>query len=190
MSLVNYYLFRHMNTKQVVGSLTPELTHRTFKQITDITTRPSRIRLDLWRPLVVSTNNTPEFRQRTHLMFIQPIERTLSEELLRMQRKARKVLLMDSLEHKVEHLCRIYMYLEAKYGKESMPQIKLFWDQEGLKDSVVAKGIQWPSFVSHDKLSLDRGRFILNPECQPADLAQASNEYNPTTPASGSGISI
>ncbi|KAJ1658358.1 hypothetical protein IWQ61_002384 [Dispira simplex] len=190
MSLVNYYLFRHINTKQVVGSLTPELTQRTFKQITDITTRPSRIRLDLWRPLLVATNNTSEFRQRTHLMFIQPIERTLSEELLRMRRKARKVLLMDNLENKVEHLCRIYMYLEAKHGKENMPQIKLFWDQEGLKDSVVAKGIQWPSFVSHDKLNLDRGRFILNPGCLPADLAQSINGYKPTTPDSGSGVPI
>ncbi|KAJ1976268.1 hypothetical protein H4R34_004042 [Dimargaris verticillata] len=142
-----------------------------LRQIKDITLRPPYIRRDLWAPLVVVCNNTPETLHHTHTIFCNPgtAEPTASElkELRGKTQAQRKALRCDEIASKVEHLCRIYIYLEAKLGREAMPPLKLFWEREAFKDLVKEKGLEWPSFVSHDKLVLRKGITIKTPECLP-----------------------
>ncbi|KAJ1968661.1 hypothetical protein H4R35_006364 [Dimargaris xerosporica] len=175
MASPQYYIFRQISTKQVLGSLTPNLTKDALRQIKDVTLRPPYIRRDLWAPLVVVCNNTPKILHHTHTIFCNhgPLEPTASElkQLREKTRAQRKVLRADEIAFKIEHLCRIYIYLEAKFGREAMPPLKLFWEREAFKDLVKEKGLEWPSFVSHDKLVLRKGITIKNPECLPRAAA-------------------
>ncbi|KAJ1985000.1 hypothetical protein H4R33_004193 [Dimargaris cristalligena] len=164
---LNYYLFRQIQNKQVLGSMTPRLEGKLLKQIKDIKLRPAHLRHDLWTPFLVASQNSPEFLSWTHTFFSHPIEKPLPAELLKESRVKRRPFLLDDVTLKVERLCRIYHYLEAKHGRDRMPDVKLYWEQEALQDCIQAKGLEWPDFVSHERLWLRRSRYIQNPELVP-----------------------
>ncbi|KAJ1930631.1 hypothetical protein IWQ60_000139 [Tieghemiomyces parasiticus] len=161
MSSSAYYMFRNLGTKQVVGSVSPT---RSLKQIKEVALRPPHIREDLWTPFVVAGNLTPDLALRTHLLFARIPKKELTPELLALSKRERIPKIMNQIEDRVTDLCRIYMYLEAKLGREAMPEVKLYWEQEALRNCVEKHGLAWPTFMSHRKLDLIRGRHIANPE--------------------------
>ncbi|KAI8091313.1 uncharacterized protein B0P05DRAFT_526946 [Gilbertella persicaria] len=152
------YLFRHIQTKQILVSLKPNMKSKVLNQLAS-TQRPVALRKDLWRPLVALTGfQTPQTAQAVSDAFLQrsktrQLDMATSPEHLARPKRLRVVDEKDLIEKSVMSLCES---LEAVAKHET--QVLALWEQPQFME---LKGdAEWPAFLQHGQLELRNNRFV------------------------------
>ncbi|CDH61450.1 hypothetical protein RO3G_08955 [Lichtheimia corymbifera JMRC:FSU:9682] len=157
------YLFRHIQTNQVIVSTKHFAKTRNLRQL-DNATRPVRLRKDLWRPMLALTGFTNEksaqavtdaLLQRSKA---RQFDLKTSAEHLSTPKRTRGPVESDLVEKSVLSLQEA---LESVAPKHFSPETKLsaLWEQPRFLE-MVQEGKQWPAFVEHGQLELKNNRFV------------------------------
>ncbi|KAI8986383.1 hypothetical protein BDB01DRAFT_849441 [Pilobolus umbonatus] len=159
MSTPSLYLYRHVQTQQVLVSLRQNMKNKTLKQITEVK-KPLTLRKDLWRPLVAVTGfPTPQSAQAVSDALIKrskdrQIDLKTSEEHLLRPKRLRVVDELNMVEKSIVSLCEA---LETVGPKDDNKLLAL-WEQPHFMDLKGDK--QWPSNIEHGELELRNNRFV------------------------------
>ncbi|KAI9594842.1 hypothetical protein BDF19DRAFT_98279 [Syncephalis fuscata] len=161
------YLYRHVITSQVLVSPQRTLSPKHLEQIKSSAQRPPRLRKDHWKPMVVAVGLNDEVSRGlcNALLDVPPsVPEDPAAYLLRPKR-LRVVEERDQVSDKIASLCHVLSRWQANAtarGTTDTPAIALYWERLAMKDAVEGLGMDWPTFVSHHELSLNRGRHIVN----------------------------
>ncbi|KAI8138103.1 hypothetical protein BJV82DRAFT_632617 [Fennellomyces sp. T-0311] len=156
------YLFRHIQTNQVIVSTRQWAQNRSLRQL-DTATRPVRLRKDHWRPLVAVTgfNSLQSAQAVSDALLQRSAERQLdfktSPEHLARPKRLRAIDEKDLVEKSIVSLREA---IEAVAPKHFNNETKLsaLWEQPRFLEM---KGEQeWPAFVEHGQLELKNNRFV------------------------------
>ncbi|RIB29088.1 hypothetical protein C2G38_2156335 [Gigaspora rosea] len=169
--LDQFFIYANINTKQVLLTIGRNLKSRYLKQIKDVKLRPHKIRRDFWKPIIAVTGfSSYGSVTATHNAIRDKLDTyPKPPNYKQIARNIRQIEDMDQIDKSVCNLC----YALNKLGLKGMEnnetsKIKIFWEREALKDVPAKKaGLEWPKFVMHKKLFLDRGRLMINNEFGP-----------------------
>ncbi|KAF8983423.1 hypothetical protein BGZ46_010266 [Entomortierella lignicola] len=162
------YLFRHIQTSQVLVSLKNTVEKQSLKQIKDETRRPAHVRHDHWHPLAAiqgfrSHQDALAFHNslRDHQLNLHS-SKILDEKHMLQPRRLRAPQEMNQVD---ETLVKMFELLNEQ------PQIKankgeginILWERDGVRKQMLEKeGILLPEGIKHGNLSIKRGRDIIN----------------------------
>ncbi|CAO3629017.1 unnamed protein product [Cunninghamella echinulata] len=161
------YLFRHVQTQQVLISTRQVLKSQNLKQI-DNTTRPIRLRKDLWRPMVAITGfHSPQSAQAVTDALLQrsqtrQLDFKMAEDHKMRPKRLRVVDEKDLVEKSVLSLREALEKVGSKHIKQDEKLLAL-WEQPRFMD-LKGDGNQWPSFLEHGQLELKNNRFVKSEE--------------------------
>ncbi|KAI9475937.1 MAG: hypothetical protein EXX96DRAFT_575191 [Benjaminiella poitrasii] len=154
------YLFRHVQTQQVLVSLRQNMKSKVLNQL-DTTARPTNLRKDLWRPLVALTGfQTPQSAQAVtdallhHSKSLQ-LELKTDKDHITEPKRLRKVKEMDLVEKSIISLCKA---LETVGASKNETTLLALWEQPRFMELKGDK--EWPSFLEHGQLELRNNRFV------------------------------
>ncbi|KAF9293260.1 hypothetical protein BGZ88_005583 [Linnemannia elongata] len=159
------YLFRHIQTSQVLVSLKSSVEKQSLKQITDVTRRPAHVRRDRWHPLVAIQgfsrpqdalsfhNSLRDHQLNLHATKVANPEHIAQPRRLRAPQEMNQV---DST------LVKMVELLNSQPNKGKGMQI--LWEREGVRKSVLEKEGAELSLegFEHGELVVKRGRDIVN----------------------------
>ncbi|KAG0041340.1 hypothetical protein BGZ83_001969 [Gryganskiella cystojenkinii] len=164
------YLFRHIQTAQVLVSMKSTVEKQNLKQITDETRRPAHVRPDHWHPLVAIKglpdhktalsfhNSLRDHQLNLHKVKVQDKEHMLQPKRLRAPQEMNQV---DETLVKMVELLNAQPSLKESKGKG----IQILWERDGVRKQILEKeGV--PSLlegIEHGDLIVKRGRDITNP---------------------------
>ncbi|CAO3634485.1 unnamed protein product [Cunninghamella blakesleeana] len=160
------YLFRHIQTQQVLVSTRQVLKNQNLKQL-DTTTRPIRLRKDLWRPMVAVTGfNTSQSAQAVSDALLQrsqarQLNFKLAEDHISRPKRLRLVDEKDLVEKSVLSLREALESVGSKHIKSDEKLLAL-WEQPNFMDLKGDK--DWPSYLEHGQLELKNNRFVKSEE--------------------------
>ncbi|KAI9497135.1 hypothetical protein BDB00DRAFT_805124 [Zychaea mexicana] len=157
------YLFRHIQTNQVIVSMRQWTQNRSLRQL-DTVLRPPRLRKDHWRPLVAITGfNTLQSAQAVSDALLQrsqvrQLEFKTSPEHLARPKRMRTVDEKDLVEKSVVSLREA---LESVAPKHFNGETKLsaLWEQPRFLE-MKGDDHEWPAFLEHGQLELKNNRFV------------------------------
>ncbi|KAF9174811.1 hypothetical protein BGX21_001036 [Mortierella sp. AD011] len=162
------YLFRHIQTSQVLVSLKNTVEKQSLKQITDETRRPAHVRHDHWHPLVAIQgfphhqdalafhNSLRDHQLNLHATRIADEKHMLQPRRLRAPQEMNQV---DGTLIKMVELLNEQPQIKANKGEG----IQILWEREGIRKQILEKdGIILPEGIKHGDLSIKRGRDIVN----------------------------
>ncbi|KAI8097342.1 transcriptional regulation of mitochondrial recombination-domain-containing protein [Halteromyces radiatus] len=160
------YLFRHIQTQQVLVSTRQVMKNKALQQL-DITNRPVRLRKDLWRPMVALTGfNTSQSAQAVSDALLQrskarQLDFKTTEEHLARPKRLRQVDEQDLVEKSVVSLLEALEKVATTHIKNDEKLLAL-WEQPRFMDLKGDK--EWPAFVEHGQLELKNNRFVKTSE--------------------------
>ncbi|KAI8373107.1 uncharacterized protein BYT42DRAFT_599724 [Radiomyces spectabilis] len=164
MSSYSVYLFRHIQTQQVLVSTRQSMKNKALRQI-ETTLRPVRLRKDHWRPMVALTGiETPQSAQALSDALLQrsqarQLDLKTSAEHLARPKRLRVVDEKNMLEQSVQSLREALESVAPQHFKDK--KVLALWEQPHFMD---LKGQQeWPAFVEHGQLELRLNRLVNNP---------------------------
>ncbi|KAF9115952.1 hypothetical protein BGX27_005644 [Mortierella sp. AM989] len=162
------YLFRHIQTSQVLVSLKNNVEKQSLKQITDETRRPPHVRHDHWHPLVAIQgfshhqdalafhNSLRDHQLNMHATKIADKKHMLQPRRLRAPQEMNQV---DETLVKMIELLNEQPQIKANKGEG----IHILWEREGVRKQLLEKeGISVPEGIQHGDLFIKRGRDIIN----------------------------
>ena len=120
--------------------------------------RPTRLRKDLWRPLVALTGfQTPQSAQAVTDALLQrskarQLDLKLAEDHIARPKRLRVVDEQDLVETSIESL------REALESVGSKDKLMALWEQPHLMELKNEK--TWPSFLEHGQMELKNNRFV------------------------------
>ncbi|KAG1172334.1 hypothetical protein G6F70_004882 [Rhizopus microsporus] len=165
------YLFRHIQTNQILVSLRQNMKNKALHQLGN-TNRPVRLRKDLWRPLVALTGfNTPQSAQAVsdallHRSKAKRDDLRSSPEYLSRPKRLRIVDEMNMVENSVISLREA---LET-VGAKNEQKLLALWEQPRFMELKGDK--DWPSFLEHGQLVLKNNRFVKEEEAAAVEEKQ------------------
>ncbi|OBZ89926.1 hypothetical protein A0J61_02028 [Choanephora cucurbitarum] len=152
------YIFRHIQTKQVLVSLKPNMKSKVIQQLAT-TQRPVTLRKDLWRPLVALTGfQTPQTAQAVSDALLQrsktrQIDLATSPEHFARPKRLRVVDEKDLIEKSV-----ISLRESLASAAKNETSVLALWEQPHFME-LKGEG-EWPSFLQHGQLELKNNRFV------------------------------
>ncbi|KAG0374073.1 MAG: hypothetical protein J3R72DRAFT_450771 [Linnemannia gamsii] len=160
------YLFRHIQTSQVLVSLKSSVEKQSLKQITDVTRRPAHVRPDHWHPLVAiqgfaRPQDALSFHNslRDHQLNLQAVKASDATHMLQ-PRRLRAPQEMNQVD---QTLVKMVELLDAQKTKTG---IQVLWERDGVRKSILEKeGVEGKVLlegVEHGELVVKRGRDIVN----------------------------
>ncbi|KAK3806353.1 MAG: hypothetical protein J3Q66DRAFT_358913 [Benniella sp.] len=162
------YLFRHLQTSQVLVSLKNSVEKQSLRQIVDETRRPAHVRPDHWHPLVAIQGfnrhqDALSFHNsiRDHQLNMQAAKLADPDHMAqpRRLRAPQEMNQVDDTLIKVVELLNEQPQIKATKGKG----IRILWEREGVKKQLLEKeGISFPEDIQHGDLVIKRGRDIAN----------------------------
>ncbi|KAF9190930.1 hypothetical protein BGZ51_008079 [Haplosporangium sp. Z 767] len=162
------YLFRHIQTSQVLVSLKNSVEKQSLKQITDETRRPAHVRPDHWHPLVAiqgfrRPQDALSFHNslRDHQLNLHSVKVADPKHMIQ-PRRLRAPQEMDQVDEtlvKMVELLNTQPQIKANQGKG----IHILWEREGVRKQILEKeGVSLPEGIQHGDLIIKRGRDIIN----------------------------
>ncbi|KAI9008940.1 hypothetical protein CLU79DRAFT_775941 [Phycomyces nitens] len=162
MSTHSIYLFRHIQSNQVLVSTRQILKNKALEQLQQAG-RPVRLRRDLWRPVVALTGFDSEnaaqavsdallHRSKTH-----QLDFSTKQEHLARPKRLRQVDENDLLEKSVTSLREALETVSPKYLKDGA-KLTALWEQA--RFSELKGDSEWPAFLEHGQLALKNNRFV------------------------------
>ncbi|KAG2231640.1 hypothetical protein BDF21DRAFT_464605 [Thamnidium elegans] len=151
------YIYRHVQTKQILVSLRQNMKNKVLNQL-GTKNAPVRLRKDLWRPLVALTGfETPQSAQAVTDALLQrskarQIDLQTSESHLARPKRLRVV---DELNLVETSIVSLREALETVGSKEKLLAL---WEQPHFMELKGEK--EWPSFLEHGQLELKNNRFV------------------------------
>ncbi|KAI8341241.1 hypothetical protein BC941DRAFT_459698 [Chlamydoabsidia padenii] len=155
MSSHSVYLFRHVQTQQVLNKALNQL---------ETTLRPVRLRKDLWRPMVALTGfNTSQSAQAVSDALLQrsqarQLDFKTTEEHLARPKRLRQVDEQDLVEKSVVSLLEALEKVAPAHFKNNEKLLAL-WEQPRFMELKGEEKV-WPAFVEHGQLELKNNRFV------------------------------
>ncbi|KAG0348944.1 hypothetical protein BG004_003427 [Podila humilis] len=162
------YLFRHIQTAQVLVSLKNSVEKQSLKQIKDETCRPAHVRPDHWQPLVaiqgfLRPGDALSFHNslRDHQLNIikskhQDRDHMSQPRRLRAPQEMKQV--DETLVRMVELLNQQPQVVASK-GQG----FQILWEREGVRNQIQEMdGVSFPEGIQHGNLVVKRGRDIVN----------------------------
>ncbi|KAF9915490.1 hypothetical protein BX616_006056 [Lobosporangium transversale] len=162
------YLFRHIQTSQVLVSLKNSVEKQSLKQITDETRRPAHVRPDHWHPLVAIQgfarhqdalafhNSLRDHQLNMHTAKTSNETHMLQPRRLRAPQEMKQV---DETLVKMVELLNEQPQIKANKGKG----IHILWEREGVRKQLLEKdGVSLLEGIEHGDLVIRRGRDIVN----------------------------
>ncbi|KAG0204454.1 hypothetical protein BGX28_003600 [Mortierella sp. GBA30] len=162
------YLFRHIQTSQVLVSLKNSVEKQSLKQITDETRRPPHVRPDHWHPLVAIQgfahpqealsfhNSLRDHQLNMHTAKTQDKDHMAQPRRLRAPKEMNQI---DETLVKMVELLNAQPQIKANQGKG----ISLLWEREGLRKQILEKeGVSLLEGIQHGDLVIKRGRDIIS----------------------------
>ncbi|KAF9335477.1 hypothetical protein BG006_011406 [Podila minutissima] len=162
------YLFRHIQTSQVLVSLKNSVEKQSLKQITDETRRPAHVRPDHWQPLA-AIQGFPHARDalsfhnslRDHQLNLTAAKHQNGEHM-RQPARLRAPKEMDQVDEtlvKMVELLNHQPQVVAAKGKG----FQILWERDGVRSRVLEmEGVSLPEEMQHGSLVVKRGRDIVN----------------------------
>ncbi|ORX60249.1 hypothetical protein DM01DRAFT_1332404 [Hesseltinella vesiculosa] len=163
MSSHTVYLFRHIQTQQVLVSTRSVMKNKMLSTQLQTAGRPISLRKDLWRPLVALTGfSTPQSAQAVSDALLQRSKARLIDikseaEHLQRPKRLRVVDENDMVERSVASLREA---LEAVKKPLDSEKLLALWEQPRFMEMTGEKS--WPAFVEHGHLELKNNRFVKN----------------------------
>ncbi|KAF9903680.1 hypothetical protein EC991_003455 [Linnemannia zychae] len=167
------YLFRHIQTSQVLVSLKSSVEKQSLKQITDVTRRPAHVRPDHWHPLAAiqgfaRSQDALSFHNslRDHQLNLHAAKVADAEHMAQ-PRRLRAPQEMNQVD---QTLVKMVELLDAQIQekKGSVKGLKILWERDGVRKSILDKeegvleGKVLLEGVEHGELVVKRGRDIVN----------------------------
>ncbi|KAF9437731.1 hypothetical protein BGZ76_011369 [Entomortierella beljakovae] len=162
------YLFRHIQTSQVLVSLKNTVEKQSLKQITDETRRPPHVRPDHWQPLVAIQgfskhqdalafhNSLRDHQLNSHSTMIADEKHMLQPRRLRGPQEMNQV---DKTLVKMVELLNDNPKIKNNSGKG----IQLLWERDGVREQLLEKeGVSLLEGIQHGNLTVKRGRTIVD----------------------------
>ncbi|KAF9088847.1 hypothetical protein BGX29_012359 [Mortierella sp. GBA35] len=163
------YLFRHIQTSQVLVSLKSSVEKQSLKQITDVTRRPAHVRPDHWHPLVAIQgfsrpqdalafhNSLRDHQLNLHAAKVAEPEHIAQPRRLRAPQEMNQV---DQTLVKMVELLNNQPQIKANQGKG----VKILWERDGVRKQILEmEGVAaLLEGVEHGDLVVKRGRDIVN----------------------------
>ncbi|KAI9361817.1 hypothetical protein BD770DRAFT_408300 [Pilaira anomala] len=157
MAANSVYIYRHIQTKQVLVSLRQNMKTKVLNQL-GTKNAPVRLRKDLWRPLVALTGfETPQSAQAVTDALLQrskarQVDLKTSDSHLARPKRMRVV---DELNLVETSIVSLREALESVGSKEKLLAL---WEQPHFMELKGEK--EWPSFLEHGQLELKNNRFV------------------------------
>ncbi|KAF9585677.1 hypothetical protein BGW38_001260 [Lunasporangiospora selenospora] len=161
------YLFRHIQTSQVLVSLKSSVEKQSLKQIADDTRRPAHVRPDHWHPMVAiqgfeRPGDALSFHNslRDHQLNMTSAKTADPKHMLqpRRLRAPQEMNQIDETLVKMVELLNAQPQIKANSGKG----FQLLWERDGVREQILTKeGVSMPAGIEHGKLKIHRGRDIL-----------------------------
>ncbi|KAF9933914.1 hypothetical protein BGZ67_004056 [Mortierella alpina] len=162
------YLFRHIQTSQVLVSLKNSVEKQSLKQITDVTRRPPHVRPDHWHPLVAIQgfsrpqdalsfhNSLRDHQLNLHSAKVADKEHMTQPRRLRAPQEMDQI---DSTLVKMVELLNTHPTIKASQGKG----LHILWERDGVRKHILEKeGLSLLEGIEHGDLVIKRGRDIAN----------------------------
>ncbi|KAG0739006.1 hypothetical protein G6F57_003293 [Rhizopus arrhizus] len=154
------YLFRHVQTNQVLVSLKQNMKNKTLNQLGTIH-RPIRLRKDLWRPLVALTGfDTPQSAQALSDALLERSQTCQKELEVSADHRARprRLRAVDEMNMVESSVLSLRDALESVGAKRQQGKLLALWEQPQWMELKGEK--EWPSFLEHGQLELRNNRFV------------------------------
>ncbi|KAF9930072.1 hypothetical protein FBU30_000909 [Linnemannia zychae] len=162
------YLFRHIQTSQVLVSLKSSVEKQSLKQITDVTRRPPHVRPDHWHPLVAiqgfaRPQDALSFHNslRDHQLNLTSAK-TADPAHMTQPRRLRAPQEMNQVD---STLVKMVELLNARPKKEVIG-LTILWERDAVRKSILEKeeegALKLVDGVQHGELVIKRGRDIIN----------------------------
>ncbi|KAI7863116.1 hypothetical protein BDF14DRAFT_1424311 [Spinellus fusiger] len=165
MSTHSVYLFRHIQSNQVLVSTRPNMKSKSLSQLN--LARPIRLRKDLWRPVVALTGFDSEKAVRAvqdallHRSKAYQLTLATDKEHLTRPKRLRSVDEKDILKTSIVSLREALESVSHRYLKED-GKLTALWEQT---QHMELKGdSEWPAFLEHGQLALKNNRFVSEQE--------------------------
>ncbi|GJJ77721.1 hypothetical protein EMPS_10080 [Entomortierella parvispora] len=164
------YLFRHIQTAQVLVSMQKTVERQNLKQITDETRRPAHVRHDHWHPLA-AVKGLPDHKAalslhnslRDHQLNMHQRQFVQNKEHMAQPKRLRAPQEMNQVETtlvKLVELLNEQPALKASKGQG----VEILWERDGVRKQILEKeGL--PTLlegIQHGELVIKRGRDIAN----------------------------
>ncbi|KAI8888200.1 hypothetical protein K501DRAFT_320980 [Backusella circina FSU 941] len=152
------YLFRHIQTKQILVSLKPNMKSKVLNQLGTVH-KPPQIRKDLWRPLVALTGfQTPQSAQALSDALLQrsqarQLDLKTSDDHLARPKRLRQV---DEKDMIASSIVSLREALESTQKEDS--KLTALWEQPQFMELNGEK--EWPAYLEHGQLLLKNNRFV------------------------------
>ncbi|KAI7827677.1 hypothetical protein BC939DRAFT_444932 [Gamsiella multidivaricata] len=162
------YLFRHIQTSQVLISLKSSVEKQSLKQIADTTRRPPHVRPDHWHPLIAIQGfshhqDALAFHNslRDHQLNLHSAKLADKKHMLQ-PRRLRAPQEMNQLDETLVKM--VELLNENPKIKESKGNgIQILWEREGVRKQLLEKeGVSLLEGIQHGDLVIKRGRDIAN----------------------------
>ncbi|KAI7901546.1 uncharacterized protein BX663DRAFT_110072 [Cokeromyces recurvatus] len=154
------YIFRHIQTQQVLISLRQSMKSRVLNQL-GTTVRPTNLRKDLWRPLVALTGfQTTQAAQAVtdallhHSKDLQ-LKQKMDKDHILQPKRLRVVEEKNMVEKSIVALRKA---LESVAASRNETRLLALWEQPYFMELKGDK--EWPSFLEHGQLELRNNRFV------------------------------
>ncbi|KAG1452602.1 hypothetical protein G6F56_007772 [Rhizopus delemar] len=159
MSAANHgvYLFRHIQTNQILVSLRQNMKNKTLSQL-GTSNKPVSLRKDLWRPLVALTGfDTHQSAQALsdallHRSQVRQKDLKTSADHVARPKRLRVVDEMNMVENSILSL------RDALESASTKQQLLALWEQPQFMELKGEK--EWPAFLEHGQLELKNNRFV------------------------------
>ncbi|GAN08874.1 hypothetical protein MAM1_0228d08391 [Mucor ambiguus] len=159
-STSSIYLFRHVQTKQILVSSRQNMKNKVLNQLGTAHKHP-QLRKDLWRPLVALTGfQSPQSAQAVTDALLQrskarQLDLQSSQEYIAKPKRIRQVEEQDLVEKSIVSLREA---LESVAASRNETKLLALWEQPHFMDLKGEK--EWPSFLEHGQLELKNNRFV------------------------------
>ncbi|KAG2206462.1 hypothetical protein INT46_001763 [Mucor plumbeus] len=159
-STSSIYLFRHVQTKQILVSSRQNMKNKVLNQL-GTTNKHPQLRKDLWRPLVALTGfQSPQSAQAVTDALLQrskarQLDLKTSEEHIAKPKRIRQVDELDLVEKSIVSLREA---LESVAASKKESKLLALWEQPYFMELKGEK--EWPSFLEHGQLELKNNRFV------------------------------
>ncbi|KAF9216334.1 hypothetical protein BGZ59_010130 [Podila verticillata] len=162
------YLFRHIQTSQVLVSLKNSVEKQSLKQITDETRRPAHVRPDHWQPLA-AVQGFPHQRDalsfhnslRDHQLNLTQRKRQ-DGDYMRQPARLRAPQEMNQVDETLVKMVEL-LNQQPQVAQSKGKGFQILWERDGVRSHVqTLKGVTFPEEIEHGQLVVKRGRDIVN----------------------------
>ncbi|KAI1315036.1 hypothetical protein EDD11_001375 [Mortierella claussenii] len=162
------YLFRHIQTSQVLVSLKNSVEKQSLKQIKDETRRPAHVRPDHWHPMLAIQGfhrhqDALSFHNslRDHQLNLHSDKTTDPKHMLQ-PRRLRAPQEMNQIDETLVKM--VELLNEQPHIKKNNGQgIQILWERDGVRKQLLEKeGVSLLEGIQHGNLSIRRGRDIVS----------------------------